>query len=205
MKNILVVLCFLCFNIFSTYGEDSVLWWMFDQSTEIADFSWTGGQTYTIDTLTGRGEYDELKVNAIRIGAYDGDSLIGYLSINDDFGEDHPYYQMPSYNYDTGGDSWNAGPTYANIGNYANNPSVVFQIELGNWDSSLPENEQWRILAHSEQSTYSALSEYLDTSDFEMHTTLEWTGGQYVVPEPNNAILMIFGLSILLLRRKLSK
>lgn len=183
-------------------GDESVLWWMFDETTEISDINGIG-VTY-IDTLVGRGDAAGKTVNAIRIGAYDGDTLLGYLAINDGGpggGNNLPYYSMPTEDFDTGGESWNAGPTYAVLGDYATTPGVSFMIELGNWDKN---GDSWTILAHSDPGTMDSLDEFMDVADFDMHTTLEWTGGSYSVPEPSSGLLMLIGAGFLALRRRRS-
>ncbi|MDO5318533.1 MAG: PEP-CTERM sorting domain-containing protein [bacterium] len=185
-------------------GDESVLWWMFDETTEINDINGSGA-TFTIDTLVGRGDAAGKTVNAIRIGAYDGDTLLGYLTINDGGpggGNNLPYYSMPTEDFDTGGESWNAGPTYANLGSYATMPEVSFMIELGNWDASLGAGNEWQILAHSDPGTMESLKDFLDVADFDMHTTLEWTGGSYSVPEPSSGLLILIGGALLALRRR---
>lgn len=189
---------------FARAEDESVLWWMFDETTEISDKNGVG-QTYTIDTLTGRGAASDKHVNAIRIGAYHGDTLLGYLTINDagpNGGENLPYYSLPTEDFDTGGVSWNGGPTYANLGAFATTPEVAFMIELGNWDVSLGAGNEWLVFAHSDPATMAELAEFLDVANFDMHTTLEWTGGAYTVPEPSSGLLVLMGGALLMLRRR---
>ena len=195
----------IAFSACISHAEDeSVLWWMFDETTDINDINGSGA-TFTIDTLVGRGDAAGKKVNGIRIGAYDGDTLLGYLLINDGGpggGNNLPYYSMPTEDFDTGGESWNAGPTYAVLGDYATTPGVSFMIELGNWDKN---GDSWTILAHSDPGTMDSLKEFMNVANFDMHTTFEWTGGSYSVPEPNSGILLLIGTGLLLLKRKSRK
>lgn len=183
-------------------GDESVLWWMFDETTPINDINGSGA-TFTIDTLVGRGDAEGKTVNAIRIGAYDGDTLLGYLTINDGGGNNLPYYSVPTLDFDNpDAPSWDAGPTYANLGSYATEPGVSFMIELGNWDASLGAGKEWQILAHSDRETMANLKEFLDVGDFDKHTTLAWTGGSYSVPEPSSGLLILIGAGLLALRRR---
>ena len=182
-------------------GDESVLWWMFDENTPINDINGSGA-TFTIDKLVGRGDAAGKTVNAIRIGAYDGDTLLGYLTINDGGGNNLPYYSVPTEILDSpGGQSWDAGPTYANLGSYAT-PGVSFMIELGNWDATLGAGNEWQILAHSDPGTMESLKNFIHAADFDIHTTLAWTGGSYSVPEPSSGLLILIGAGLLALRRR---
>lgn len=181
--------------------EEYVLWWMFDEITEINDINGNDA-TFTINTLKGRGDAAGKTVNAIRVGAYNGDTLLGYLLVNDggpNGGINLPYYHMPTEDFDTGGESWNAGPTYAILGEYSSTPGVSFMIELGNWAGS---EDSWTILAHSDPGTMDSLKEFMDVANFDMHTTWEWTGGAYSVPEPSSGLLILIGGALLALRRR---
>lgn len=205
MRKLFLAFCLLLASTCAVRaGDESVLWWMFDETTEINDINGSGAP-FTIDTLVGRGDAEGKTVTAIRIGAYDGDTLLGYLLINDGGGpggENLPYYTMPTEDFDTGGKSWNAGPTYALLGEYASTPGVSFMIELGNWDDSLGEGNEWQILAHSDRGTMESLREFIEISAFEMHTTKEWDGGSYSVPEPSSGLLILIGGALLALRRR---
>lgn len=182
-------------------SDEMVLWWMFDETTKIEDVN--GKDSFLINELTGRGDASGKTVNGIRIGAYSGDNLLGYLMMEEGATMNNPsVYDMPSWNWDTReNDSWSAGPTYAYLGGYDLSPNVSFIIELGNWDGI----DTWSILARSDSATISQLQQFIDVSSLEMHTKLEWTGGSYSVPEPNSGILFIIGAGLLFLMRKTQK
>lgn len=194
MTTLWVVLCP------SLASDDLVLWWMFDDTTKIEDVN--GKDLFLINELVGRGDASGKTVNGIRIGAYSGNELLGYLTMEEGSALHNPtVYDMPSWNWDTlDNDSWSAGPTYAYLSGYDSSPSVSFMIELGNWNN---DDGIWSILAHSDRSTASSLREFMDVSNLEMHSTLEWTGGSYSVPEPNSGMLILLGFCILVMRRKI--
>lgn len=180
-------------------AEESVLWWMFDETTDIYDVS--GATSCKINELVGRGDAEGQRVNGIRVAAYNGDALLGYLALADAESTDMAYYPMPTTDFDAGMVSWNAGPTYARLAPYASDPSTTFMIELGNWDATRAPGDEWLVLAHSNAATREYLRAFIDVSDFEMHTTLEWTGGVYSVPEPSGGLLLLLGGALLSLRR----
>ena len=183
--------------------EESVLWWMFDETTDIYDVN--GTSSCKINELVGRGDAKGQLVNGIRIAAYQGDALLGYLALADGEATRLDVYPMPTTDFDAGTASWNAGPTYAYLSPYAADPSTMFMIELGNWDATREPGDQWLVLAHSDAATRDDLRAFIDVSDFEMHTTLEWTGGVYSVPEPSGGLLFLIGGALLSLRRPISK
>ena len=200
-KIMTVVLAAACMSL--PAGEESVLWWMFDETTDIYDVS--GTTSCKINELVGRGDAEGQRVNGIRVAAYNGDALLGYLALADAESTDMAYYPMPTMDFDAGTASWNAGPTYARLAPYASDPSTTFMIELGNWDATRAPGDEWLALAHSSAATREVLREFIDVSDFEMHTTLEWTGGVYSVPEPSGGLLFLIGGALLSLRRPISK
>lgn len=179
--------------------EESVLWWMFDEATDI--YAIDGTSSWKVDELTGRGASEGLAVNGIRVAAYQGDSLLGYLALADADNASMDFYPMPTTDFDSGTASWNAGPTYARVAPFASTPGVTFMIELGNWDAMRASDAAWQVLAHSDAATMDALADFLDVGDFEMHTKLEWTGGHYSVPEPSGGLLLLIGGALLSLRR----
>ena len=183
--------------------EDSVLWWMFNETTSISDINGSG-DTFTIDTLVGRGDAEGKTVNGIRVAAYSGDSLLGYLAIGDGFGDTMEYYEMPTMERIGGNwtESWNAGPTYAVIAPYASTPGVSFMIELGNWDDSLGPGNEWQVLASSDPETIENLNQFLHDFDYDPQTKLEWQGAGYSVPEPSSGMLLLIGGALLALRRR---
>lgn len=181
--------------------EESVLWWMFDEDTDIYEVNGMG--SCKINELVGRGDASGKTVNGIRIGAYSGDELLGYLVMADDNGSgNNTVLGMPTWNWDTfENDSWSAGPTYAHLGGYDLSPGVTFMIELG----MLEGKDTWSILASSDPATIDQLRQFMDVANFDMHTTHEWTGGSYSVPEPNSGILLLIGTGLLLLKRKTNR
>lgn len=205
MRKLFLAFSFLLASTYAVRAEDeSVLWWMFDEDTSIKDINGSGA-TFTIDTLVGRGDAEGKTVNAIRIGAYKGDELLGYLTINDggpDGGNNLSYYSVPTEDFDSGGQSWDAGPTYANLGSYATTAGVSFMIELGNWDASLGAGKEWQILAHSDPGTMESLKNFIHVADYDIQGTLAWTGGSYSVPEPSSGLLILIGAGLLALRRR---
>mgnify|MGYP003291156481 CR=1 FL=1 len=193
----------IAFSACISHAEDeSVLWWMFDENTDIYEVNGIG--SCKINELAGRGDAVGKTVNGIRIGAYSGDELLGYLVLGDeDSGDVGNTYVMPTFNMDTFEiDSWNAGPAYARIGDYSYDASIQFAIELGN----LSGENLWDILAVSDKETYNSLYEkgWISGTLYE-HGGLEWTGGSYSVPEPNSGILLLIGTGLLLLKRKSRK
>lgn len=116
-------------------------------------------------------------------------------------------------------EDYDAGPSYANIGNYVTlkeggNKNVatdwtsgeyVFALELGYW-----ENDSFTQMAKSEEWSYEDFisnspegHSYIKSTQLQLPDTMEWTGGRYVeTPEPTSGMLVLFGLSFLALRRK---
>lgn len=188
----------LLFSVWVSHAEDeSVLWWMFDEDTLINEINGSG--SCKIYDLVGRGDATGKTVNGIRIGAYSGDELLGYLVMADDNGSGNDtVFGMPALDFDTWEESWNAGPTYAHISGYDTTPGIMFMIELG----MLEGKDTWSILASSDPATIEQLRQFMDVANFDMHTTFEWTGGSYSVPEPNSGILFLIGGCLLVLRRK---
>lgn len=184
-------------------AEENVLWWMFDETADIYDVN--GTSFCKINELAGRGEAEGQRVNGIRVAAYQGDALLGYLALADGESTRMEVYPMPTTDFDAGTDSWNAGPTYAYLAPYASDPSTMFMIELGNWDAARGPGDEWLVLAHSDAATREDLRAFIDVGDFEMHTTLEWTGGGYSVPEPSGGMLLLVGGALLSLRRPAPK
>lgn len=176
---------------------DEVIWWMFDEAEEIHEVNGLG--TKYIDTLEGRGDAAGKRVNAIRIGAYDGDALLGYLLIGDDRGDIGTSYIVPTSSLDGDEDCWSAGPGYARVGEYAD-ASVTFMIELGFLNG---DDNTWLILAASDAATYNELYEAgFITATMDIQGSTEWTGGTYSVPEPSSGLLILIGGALLALRRR---
>lgn len=196
-----IVWIMIAFSACISHAEDeSVLWWMFDENTDIYEVNGMG--SCKINELVGRGDASGKTVNGIRIGAYSGDELLGYLVMAEDNGSgNETVFGMPTFNFDTWEESWNAGPTYAHLGGYDLSPGVTFMIELG----MLEGKDTWSILVSSDPTTIEQLNGFIQSSYADMHTTVEWWGGSYSVPEPNSGILLLIGTGLLLLKRKSRK
>ena len=80
--------------------EESVLWWMFDETTDIYDVN--GTSSCKINELVGRGDAKGQLVNGIRIAAYQGDALLGYLALADGEATRLDVYPMPTTDFDAG-------------------------------------------------------------------------------------------------------
>ena len=100
-------------------------------------------------------------------------------------------------------DEFAAGPTYANIGDYTQG-SYTFAIELGNYN-----NSTWNVMAVSESYTYQDLISrdiynHISAGDLSLPSYMAWTGGTYVVPEPGGGLMLLIGVGVLALRRRVS-
>ena len=100
-------------------------------------------------------------------------------------------------------DEFAAGPTYANIGDYTQG-SYTFAIELGNYN-----NSTWNVMAVSESYTYQDLISrdiynHISAGDLSLPGYMAWTGGAYVVPEPGGGLMLLIGVGVLALRRRVS-
>lgn len=200
---IFAAILFAACTVHAVDEGETVLWWMFNDNMSISDNNGSGA-SYTIDTLTGRGDANGLGVNGIRISAYDGDTLLGYLKVSDADGVASDFYPMPGLEEDAHHElieSWDAGPSYALLTPYASTPGVSFMIELGNWDSERGPGNEWMILAVSEEGTPTSLQEFINNS-IDMQSERDWTGGSFNVPEPTSGLLMLIGASLLALRRR---
>jgi len=81
--------------------------------------------------------------------------------------------------------------------------SYAFMIELANYDQS---SDTLTGVATSEIQTYSQLAQVSIDTGARLSDSLAgmraWTGGSYTAPEPTAAVLMMFGLAFLGLKRK---
>ena len=84
-------------------------------------------------------------------------------------------------------------------------PEFYFMIEIGNYSyNEASDTENWTTVASSASYSYTSLLNYTyQTFDINPPTAGIWHPYDfYAVPEPKSWLLMLFGMGILLLRRK---
>lgn len=150
---------------------------------------------WQVDT-TDVGEFD---ANAVRIAySTDGTTADGYLTLQQAVGSDlsdiGDYVALDS--------SKQVPQLYASVDGYTDEKYSFF-IELINYNSA-SEPPTIRTVAVSETETYANLTAKGFTSDSMIPTvpTAVWHGGTYSVPEPTSAMLVMFGVGLLALKRK---
>ena len=171
-----------------------LLWQVEDPVVELIG----GGSTQLSDLVDQFGHY----ADSVRVAVTDTSTggVIDYLNFW--------YYNpnptdTPPVNTMWLDDECAAGPTYANIGDYTQG-SYTFAIELGNYN-----NSTWNVMAVSESYTYQDLISrdiynHISAGDLSLPSYMAWTGGAYVVPEPDGGLLLLLGLGLLALRRRVS-
>lgn len=144
----------------------------------------------------------DFSANAVRI-AYstdDGKTAEGYLTLQEvgDAGLES-FGQVATLN---GSDGVGTPMLYADVTSYTSD-AYSFFIELINYNSA-SEPPTIQTVAVSQSETYANLTDKGFTSDSMIPTvpTAVWHGGTYSVPEPTSAMLVMFGVGLLALKRK---
>lgn len=183
---------------FGALADDSILYWFFDEETDILHFD--ENHTEKIYQLAG---VDEGGYAALRVVAHDANGGTTELNI---WGVDENGVQMPVDTAFIVPDNssppvWStAKPSYADLTPFADTPGVTFAIEIGMFD----DNGDWINLASSEWKSYNELDDLGHISN-DARVAPEhgpWTGGSYVVPEPSSGLLLLVGGAFLALRRR---
>ncbi len=181
--------------------DDNLILWMFEDSP-IQEVDGSG--TVHVGDLVGRGGVAEgLKVNAVRVKKTDADGGVEYLKLQleDDVGGDwRTWITLPGL--EDGNDVWEAGPAFADISGYSisrEDPMTSFMVELGNYSG----DGDWIVLATSERATLGSLEKggHILSGPNDMQGHVDWTGGNYAVPEPSSGLLLLIGGGLLVLRR----
>lgn len=180
--------------------ESVLLWWL--QDPDIIEID--GRTDVKISELVGRGEAEGLSANAVRVVADVGGNIqwldIGLASAEGGQGELVGGWVKTIALPDFEGDNW-AGPAWANLsGLNLKDPSISFMIEIGNLTGNV-----WQTLAASQATSVAELVDEwgaIRSGQLAQYGELEWTGGQYAVPEPSSGILLLMGGALLALRRR---
>ena len=173
--------------------DNVMLWCLYDpEITEIG-----GSSTVKIADLTGRGEADGLKANAVRVTARSGDAF-HWLQVVNEGGSGGEWGQSLVIPDREGG--YCAGPAYANlVGLDLGDANLVFTIEIGNYTGG-----NWYTLAVSESWNVAQLKEgdHIRSAQMGQYGWECWAGGSYSVPEPSSGLLILIGAGLLALRRR---
>ena len=183
-----------CVQVRAGDDMDNVMFW-FLQDPEITEIG--GSSTVSIADLTGRGEADGLKANAVRVTARSGDVFHWLQVVNE--GESGGEWRQSLVIPDGEGDYY-AGPAYANlVGLDLGDANLVFTIEIGNYTGG-----NWYTLAVSESWNVAQLKEgdHIRSAQMDQYGWHYWTGGSYSVPEPSSGLLILIGAGLLALRRR---
>ena len=208
MKNFLkaLALCaMVALGAFAAKADDTdylLLWAVYDPYVT----NLGGGKSGYLDEFMG-GICTDVRIAAHGSG---GDAYLNmwYWNQSDDYGyqPEISVYGLNEY--------YEAGPTYANIGNYTD-ASWTFVMELGVYDYGTGE---WTAYAFSKPYTYEELKHcpgcdncdywevtgynHIRPGELEIPDMLEWAACSFVTPEPNSGLLLLIGSALLALRRK---
>lgn len=168
-----------------------LLWWeMWPDEIEVwskdkSEMLGTGDESFLVD-----GEW--VDITGARVRAVDPSGNFSYLTIRAD---DYSDTVAPSM-----------GMWYADVSAYsAGSPEYSFVIEIGNWDEDAG---TWTGVAMSESLSYSNLGEHLFTWDsgngnnIDPQAVSAWAPDAYAVPEPTSALLLVFGVALMGLQRR---
>ena len=183
----------LCFAMSASANNYDVLMWMIDDPKDV-----NGNSIAESGTITP---------TQARIAATKADSDVVYLNF---------YSKDPDWVVIDGNDtirlktvdgkltSGKDLTVYADLGTLTalgeDYRTFSFAIELGNWNK---ESGDWILAATSETWDYQRLYDSKYIGD-QLAPPVEgpWTGGTYTIPEPTCGLLMLFGCSLLALRRR---
>lgn len=191
IKRVLLVLALSLLAHREAYSD--VLWWMIGSDYQ----NIIGKNEKTGETMTA----GQLGVTDVRV-RYDGsDGTSGYLTL---FGVNQDgSVSVYDGSLKMGGEHGVGLPAeyFADLGSLSPQ-DYSFVIELGNWD-----NGMWSNTAMvSESRTYEELVSLNHIKEWQNTVPTygqAWTPGNFtVVPEPTSAILVVFGASLLALRRR---
>ena len=183
-----------CVQVKAGDDMDNVMFW-FLQDPEITEIG--GSSTVSIADLTGRGEAEGLKANAVRVTARSGDDFYWLQVVNE--AESGGDWKQSLVIPDGEGDYY-AGPAYANLaGLDLGDANLVFTIEIGNYTGG-----DWYTLAVSEAWNVAQLDEgeHIRSAQMSHYGWDYWDGGTYSVPEPSSGLLILIGGALLALRRR---
>jgi hypothetical protein len=193
IKRVLLVLTLSLLAHREAYSD--VLWWMIGSDYQ----SIVGKNEKTGETMTA----GQLGVTDVRV-RYDGsDGTSGYLTLFGVNQDGSVSVYDGSLEMGMGGEHGVGLPAeyFADLGSLSPQ-DYSFVIELGNWD-----NGMWSNTAMvSESRTYEELVSLNHIKKWQNTVPTygqAWTPGNFtVVPEPTSAVLLVFGASLLALRRR---
>lgn len=96
----------------------------------------------------------------------------------------------------------NLGPAAVSLDTLGSSTAYSFFIELLNYNTN---PEGFNVVAKSQTMTYAELQakNFIDVGDvMQIPASQVWHGGTYSVPEPTSAMLVMFGMGLLALKRK---
>lgn len=197
MKTFLSILMLIAGITFYAKGAEEVLLWQTTESTTV-----DGGDIFSFLEIY---PIDEDNWNAVRVVVTGGQlSEPIYLPIYFDLIEEDGEFGVELM--DNGSGYWGVGNPTGIQSKFPVVDEMLFQLEMGHnvWDYNL-DDAVWTTIAVSDTATYEYLrQQYIyETFDIAPQTAKPWNPNFHVVvPEPNTNLLLLFGLSILLLKRK---
>ena len=203
MKTIGILSLLLCLLMYPVNcNSEEVLYWMVDETSQV---HYSDGTSQYMPMFVPSAEDSSLAARVRVSGGVDGDVFLDlYFTDGVDtyrwsgeFGLD---FEDPGSGY------WGCGVPVGNqspLADYAS-PEFAFMIEIGNYSyNEATDTENWTTIAQSASTSYSSLKNYIFTTfDINPPTTKVWNPHDYyAVPEPSCDILLLFGISLLFLRR----